>query len=101
MTPGSPVRVVTSLAAAQRTQAHLRANRYSRRLQPITGRKPRCRGSKLVTTREPAPITTEQHPDAPEFKAAEIGAIAHLYRGDMYRSKIWCTRPNATTNWAG
>jgi uncharacterized membrane protein len=34
------------------------------------------------------------------FGAAEIGALAHLYRGEMYRSKIWRTRLDATTNWA-
>jgi uncharacterized membrane protein len=32
--------------------------------------------------------------------AAEIGAIAHLYRGEVYRSQIWRTRLDATTNWA-
>jgi uncharacterized membrane protein len=36
----------------------------------------------------------------PLFGPAEIGAIAHLYRGEMYRSKIWRTRLDATTNWA-
>lgn len=36
----------------------------------------------------------------PEFNTAEIGALAHLYRGEMYRSKIWRTRLDATTNWA-
>ena len=36
----------------------------------------------------------------PQFGAAEIGALAHLYRGEMYRSKIWRTRLDATTNWA-
>lgn len=32
--------------------------------------------------------------------AAEIGAIAHLYRGEVYRSTIWRTRLDTTTNWA-
>jgi uncharacterized membrane protein len=45
-------------------------------------------------------MTTEPRPEEPEFSAAEIGAIAHLYRGEMYRSKIWRTRLDATTNWA-
>ena len=36
----------------------------------------------------------------PQFGAAEIGALAHLYRGEMYRSKVWRTRLDATTNWA-
>ena len=26
--------------------------------------------------------------------------FAHLYRGEMYRSKVWPTRLDATTNWA-
>lgn len=34
------------------------------------------------------------------FTPAEMGAIAHLYRGEMYRSKIWRTRLDASTNWA-
>lgn len=40
----------------------------------------------------------EPVPD-PGFNAAELGAIAHLYRGEMYRSKIWRTRLDTTTNW--
>lgn len=32
--------------------------------------------------------------------AAEIGALAHLYRGEVYRSTIWRTRLDTTTNWA-
>ena len=35
-----------------------------------------------------------------EFDAAEIGALAHLYRGEVYRSTIWRTRLDATTNWS-
>ena len=34
------------------------------------------------------------------LNAAEIGAIAHLYRAELYRSTIWRTRLDATTNWA-
>ena len=29
-----------------------------------------------------------------------MGAIAHLYRGEVYRSTIWRTRLDNTTNWA-
>ena len=36
----------------------------------------------------------------PPFGTAEIGAIAHLYRGELYRSTVWRTRLDATTNWA-
>lgn len=39
-------------------------------------------------------------PKQAKYGSAEIGAIAHLYRGEMYRSKIWRTRLDATTNWA-
>jgi uncharacterized membrane protein len=35
-----------------------------------------------------------------QFSAADMGALAHLYRGEMYRSKIWRTRLDTTTNWA-
>src|SRR4029078_6860722 len=34
------------------------------------------------------------------FSSAEMGAIAHLYRGEVYRSTIWRTRLDNTTNWA-
>ena len=37
---------------------------------------------------------------SPVFDAAEIGALAHLYRGELYRSTVWRTRLDATTNWA-
>ena len=36
----------------------------------------------------------------PRFNAAEIGALAHLYRAEVYRSTVWRTRLDATTNWA-
>lgn len=35
-----------------------------------------------------------------EYNTAEIGAIAHLYRGEVYRSTIWRSRLDNTTNWA-
>jgi len=35
-----------------------------------------------------------------ECDAATIGALAHLYRGEIYRSTVWRTRLDATTNWA-
>ncbi len=31
---------------------------------------------------------------------AEIGALAHLYRAEIYRSTIWRTRLDTTTNWS-
>ena len=41
---------------------------------------------------------TEQ--GSPAFNPAEIGALSHLYRGELYRSTVWRTRLDATTNWA-
>lgn len=34
------------------------------------------------------------------LNSSEITAIAHLYRGEVYRSTIWRTRLDTTTNWA-
>lgn len=42
-------------------------------------------------------------PEAPRlavFDSAQIGALAHLYRGEVYRSTLWRTRLDQTTNWA-
>ena len=47
-------------------------------------------------TREPVPQRTQKV----EFSAAEIGALAHLYRGEVYRSTVWRTRLDSSTNWA-
>jgi uncharacterized membrane protein len=46
--------------------------------------------------REPALPTDRKS----EFGAAEIGALAHLYRGEVYRSTVWRTRLDSSTNWA-
>src|SRR5262245_5113473 len=50
----------------------------------------------LRDTKESAPPTARE----PEFSAAEIGALGHLYRGEVYRSTAWRTRLDSTTNWA-
>ena len=34
------------------------------------------------------------------YDSAEMGALAHLYRGEVYRSTIWRSRLDHTTNWA-
>jgi uncharacterized membrane protein len=36
----------------------------------------------------------------PEIDAARLGALAHLYRGEVQRSTQWRTRLDNTTNWA-
>lgn len=38
--------------------------------------------------------------DSKQFTSAEIGALAHLYRGEVYRSTLWRTRLDTTTNWS-
>ena len=50
----------------------------------------------VLDRRKPALPTTPKV----EFSAAEIGALAHLYRGEVYRSTVWRTRLDSTTNWA-
>jgi len=42
----------------------------------------------------------QEEPARFQWNPAEIGAVAHLYRGEMYRSKVWRTRLDGTTNWA-
>lgn len=45
--------------------------------------------------------TAEASPgQARDFTSAELGALAHLYRGEVYRSTIWRTRLDNTTNWS-
>jgi uncharacterized membrane protein len=50
----------------------------------------------LPDAREGAPPMGPAH----EFSGAEIGALAHLYRGEVYRSTVWRTRLDHSTNWA-
>jgi uncharacterized membrane protein len=45
-------------------------------------------------------MAPKNEPSQLEFNAAELGALAHLYRGELYRSKVWRQRLDATTNWA-
>ena len=45
-------------------------------------------------------MTDEDPHERLGLNAAEIGAIAHLYRGEVYRSTLWRTRLDTTTNWA-
>jgi uncharacterized membrane protein len=50
------------------------------------------------------PHESENENESPQsrssYSATEMGMLAHLYRGEMYRSKVWRTRLDATTNWA-
>jgi len=59
------------------------------------------RGAQTVAAVGCANMTEKRHADeTSEFSAAEIGALAHLYRGEVYRSTVWRTRLDTTTNWA-
>lgn len=39
-------------------------------------------------------------PAPAKYDNVTVGALAHLYRGELYRSKIWRNRLDTTTNWA-
>jgi uncharacterized membrane protein len=57
--------------------------------------------SRRLILKEAKLISASENPKQENpFNAAELGMLAHLYRGEMYRSKIWRTRLDATTNWA-
>jgi uncharacterized membrane protein len=44
---------------------------------------------------------SDQKPASREtLTASELGALAHLYRGEVYRSTTWRTRLDTTTNWS-
>jgi uncharacterized membrane protein len=47
-----------------------------------------------------AQTTREQGREKHLLGPAEVGALAHLYRGEVYRSTAWRTRLDQTTNWA-
>lgn len=49
---------------------------------------------------ERARLVVGATPPRTEFDSAELGMLAHLYRGEVYRSTIWRTRLDQTTNWA-
>lgn len=47
-----------------------------------------------------SPTDSETGLPTSSFNNAEMGAIAHLYRGEVYRSTTWRTRLDNTTNWS-
>lgn len=38
--------------------------------------------------------------DRKQFDSAEMGVLAHLYRAEVYRSTVWRTRLDTSTNWS-
>jgi uncharacterized membrane protein len=53
-----------------------------------------------ATGERPSAAGTGERPGGAGFRSAELGALAHLYRGEVYRSTLWRTRLDHTTNWA-
>ena len=47
-----------------------------------------------------APPMVDRAKETATFGSAELGALAHLYRAEVYRSTVWRTRLDNTTNWA-
>ncbi len=45
-------------------------------------------------------MANKQQSSEPIFGSKEVGAIAHLYRAEVYRSTTWRQRLDQTTNWA-
>ncbi|RFB78916.1 DUF2270 domain-containing protein [Methylovirgula sp. 4M-Z18] len=43
---------------------------------------------------------TEEENELPDLSAAELGVVAHLYRGEVYRGTAWRSRLDNTTNWS-
>lgn len=45
-------------------------------------------------------MTDSGRTEAAPFSMAQVGALAHLYRAEVYRSTAWRVRLDNTTNWA-
>ncbi len=45
-------------------------------------------------------VTDSMRTEETHFSAAQVGALAHLYRAEVYRSTAWRVRLDNTTNWA-
>ena len=46
------------------------------------------------------PIPDLSRPEIPRLGPAEVGALAHLYRAEVYRCTVWRSRLDTTTNWS-
>ena len=88
----APKQIDTFACRPLRSFVHVLVFRFNIRGAELTGNCEFTGGKLISTTVSPTP--------EPPFNAAEMGMLAHLYRGEMYRSKVWRTRLDATTNWA-
>jgi uncharacterized membrane protein len=59
-------------------------------------------GERAICNRQRGHMSDSDAPDTQRtgFNSAEMGALAHLYRGEVYRSTLWRTRLDQTTNWS-
>src|SRR6201986_3329596 len=91
--------VVSSPRSASSATFALKSAEYRFRLLVIQVRLSQKRTElNLLSEFRGPPHNDGSRPEA--FNASEIGALAHLYRGELYRSTVWRTRLDATTNWA-
>ncbi|TNC51480.1 DUF2270 domain-containing protein [Rubellimicrobium rubrum] len=49
---------------------------------------------------KPSEVEDRPLPALPSLGPAEIGALAHLYRAEVYRGTVWRSRLDTTTNWS-
>jgi uncharacterized membrane protein len=80
-------------------------HRHPRARHPVTGRCQSPAAFRIFALVTAGPVLAmlspaEAHKEIQDLNAAELGAIAHLYRGEIYRSTIWRTRLDNTTNWS-
>jgi uncharacterized membrane protein len=71
----------------------------------VTDRRPNLAARRLFAFASTGSVLAMLSPaeaskEIPDLNAAELGAVAHLYRGEIYRSTIWRTRLDNTTNWS-
>lgn len=55
---------------------------------------------KRPTSQQSAEMPMPEVMTAQSFSSSELGMLAHLYRGEVYRSTLWRTRLDQTTNWS-
>jgi len=54
----------------------------------------------MTQTTDPERPPDLSKPEIPRLGPAEIGALAHLYRAEVYRGTVWRSRLDTTTNWS-
>lgn len=56
--------------------------------------------NRLIWGRNLDTVSAKSADEARVFTPSEMGALAHLYRGEIYRSTLWRSRLDTTTNWS-